>query len=34
MQRKDANRFQMENLITERIIGGAIEVHTILGGPG
>lgn len=28
------NRFQMENLITQRIIGGAIEVHKTLGGPG
>ena len=34
MQRKDADRFSMENLITDRIIGAAIEVHTILGGPG
>lgn len=25
---------RMENLITQRIIGAAIEVHKILGGPG
>jgi len=33
MQRKDADRFQIENRITNRIIGAAIEVHTVLGGP-
>lgn len=28
------NRFPVENRITDRIIGGAIEVHKTLGGPG
>lgn len=34
MQRKNVNVRQLENIVSNRIIGAAIEVHTVLGGPG
>jgi GxxExxY protein len=34
MQRKESDDIKIENIISKRIIGGAIEVHKILGGPG
>jgi GxxExxY protein len=34
LKRKDAKAQRMENEISHKIIGAAIEVHRILGGPG
>jgi len=34
MQRKDSNTVPIENPISKAIIGSAIEVHKVLGGPG
>lgn len=34
MQRKDTDNRQLENIVSNRIIGAAIEVHKVLGGPG
>lgn len=34
LKRKDAKAQRMENEISHKIIGAAIEVHKILGGPG
>jgi len=34
LERKDAKAQRMENEISHKIIGAAIEVHRILGGPG
>lgn len=34
MQRKEPDDIKTENIISKRIIGSAIEVHKILGGPG
>ncbi len=34
MQRKEPDEIKIENIISKRIIGGAIDVHKIIGGPG
>ena len=34
MQRNDADPFRIENVISKRVIGSAIEVHKTPGGPG